>query len=62
MKFNYFSYNFSAINILIYFFKIWIDFCSDSNFLGQVLFFVYVFCWKNEYTLGNIIRIWVQKV
>ena len=31
-------------------------------FLDQVLFFVYVFCWNNEYIHGIISRIWVQKV
>ena len=31
-------------------------------FHEQVLFFVYVFCWNNEYIFGNISRIWVQKV
>ena len=32
------------------------------NFHDQLLFFVFVFCWNNEYILDNISRICVQKV
>ena len=29
---------------------------------GQVLLFLYVFYWNNEYIFGNTSRIWVQRV
>ena len=33
-----------------------------SKFELQVLFLVHIFCWKNEYILDIISRIWVQSV
>ena len=37
-------------------------FAVSAIFHDQVLFFLYVFCSNNEYILGNISRISVQKV
>ena len=34
----------------------------SALFHEHELFFVYIFCWNNEYILDNISRIWVQKV
>ena len=31
-------------------------------FHDQELFYVYVFCWNDEYNQGNVSRTWVQKV
>ena len=37
-------------------------FAVSAFFHDQMLFFVYVFCWNNEYILDNVSRIWVQKM
>ena len=60
MKFGDFSWNLSGINVLDFLVQNPTGFCSVSIFHGQVLIFMHVFCWNNEYIHGNISRIWVQ--
>ena len=62
MKFGDFSSNLSGINILNFLFKIQTAFAVSALFHDQLLFVLYVFFWKNEYSFVNISRIWVQKV
>ena len=55
LKFGDFSYILSAIKYSgIFFSKFELVLAVSALFHGQVLFFVYVFCWNNEYILGNI--------
>ena len=57
MKFGDFSSNSSGINILKKFSKFKLVFAVSALSFGQMLFFVYVLCWNNEYILENISRI-----
>ena len=55
MKFGDFSWNLSGINIVFFFSKFELAFALPALFHNQALFFVYVFCWNNEYMLDNIV-------
>ena len=57
MKFGDFSSNLSGINILNFLFKIQTVFAVSALFHDQLLFALYVFFWKNEYSFVNISRI-----
>ena len=48
--------------MLYYFSKFELVFAVSVIFHEQVLFLVHIFCWKNEYILDIISRIWVQSV
>ena len=62
MKFGDFSWNLSGANILNLSSKFEQIFAESALSHDQVLFFVNVFCWNNEYIPENIRRIWTQKV
>ena len=62
MKFGDFSQILSGINILVFFSKLELVLAMSALFHDQVLFFVYVFCWNNEYILSNVNRIWVLRI
>ena len=54
----WFLLNLSGINILEFFFsKFELVFAVAVLFQDQVLFFVYVFCWNNEYVIENLSHI-----
>lgn len=62
MKFDDFSWNLSGANILNLSSKFEQIFAESALSHDQLLFFVNVFCWNNEYITENIRRIWTQKV
>ena len=62
MKFGDFAWNLSGANILNLSSKFEQIFAESALSHDQVLFFVNVFCWNNEYITENIRRIWTQKV
>ena len=62
MKYGDFSQILSGINILGFFSKLELVLAMSELFHDQVLFFVYAFCWNNEYILSNVNRIWVLRI
>ena len=52
------------LGLIFWFFFSKFDLVSAVSVLfhEQVLYFMYAFCWNNEYILDNISYIWVQKV
>ena len=62
MKYGDFSQILSGIIILGFFSKLELVLAMSELFHDQVLFFVYVFCWNNEYILSNVNRIWVLRI
>ena len=62
MKFGEFSKSYLGLIFWIFLSKFKLIFAVSALFHDQVLFFVYAFCWNNDYILGNISRIWVQSV
>ena len=58
MKFGDFSQKLPGINILLFCSQFELAFGMSALFHNQVLLFMYVFCWNNEYILENISCVW----